>query len=128
MVTATLSVEASQAKSTELQVRLLVRGLAGTDGGIVSPPPVSADRLSTFGPPAASVAVARILLEPAARVSVVVTVCQVFHEPVVLNARLVRWFVPLTAMVSGRLPVEPLAYLIVTLNVPALAAPTVHST
>src|SRR6059058_1108721 len=97
-------------------------------GGVVSPPPTFADRLSTFGPPAVPVAVARILLLPEARFSVVVTVCQVLHEPVALNARFVRWAVPLTAMVSGRLAVEPLAYRNVTLTLAAADVLTVNST
>ena len=123
-----MSVEASHAKVTELQVRLLARGFVGAVGDWVSPPLTLAERLSTFGPPAVPVAVARILLLPDARFSVVVTVCQVFHEPVELNARFVRWAVPLTEMVSGRLAVEPLAYRNVTLTLPAVDVPTVNST
>ena len=38
-MTPTLSVEAFHANETELQVRLLTRGLAGTVGGVVSLPP-----------------------------------------------------------------------------------------
>jgi len=107
---------------------VVARGFVGAVGDWVSPPLTLAERLSTFGPPAVPVAVARILLLPDARFSVVVTVCQVFHEPVELNARFVRWAVPLTEMVSGRLAVEPLAYRNVTLTLPAVDVPTVNST
>src|SRR2546423_270091 len=85
-------------------------------------------RLSTFGPPFAVVAVARILLVPAASVTVSVAVFQVSQVPVPPKACAAATVPPLTAIAIGRLVVVPLAYRNVSVAVPALAAVTVNST
>src|SRR6266540_1821814 len=84
--------------------------------------------LSTFGPPLAVVAVARIVLEPAFKLAVAVAVCQVVQEPVPGNASSSATSAPLTLMSIGRFVVAPLAKPNASVAVPAAAAFTVHST
>src|SRR2546430_5310406 len=64
---------------------------------------------STFGPPAAPVAVARAVLVPAWKVALTVPVAQVFQLPVIPPAR-VPAGAPVTVMVSGPAAGGPLAY------------------
>src|SRR5947208_1401333 len=66
-------------------------------------------------------------LLPALRVTVVVAVAQVSHEPVGAKAS-VPAAAPLTVRVMGRFAVVPLAYRKVSVAGPALAALTVHCT
>src|SRR4029450_12194238 len=80
--TPTLSVEASQARSTELDVGSpTMRRLPGAVGGSASAGRPARSR-STLGPPAAPVAVARILLSPAISGALNVTSAQVSQLPV----------------------------------------------
>src|SRR5262249_7857231 len=82
---------------------------------------------STFGPPAAPVAVARIALLPALRLTVTVAVAHVFHDPVP-GTFPVTGLPPLTLIGIGRLAVVPLAYRMVSFTLPAADRDTVHST
>ena len=102
-------------------------GWPGWVGCWVSPdaPTVS---LSTFGPPLAVVAVARILLVPALNPIVNVLSAQVSQLPVPGNDSPARTSVPLTLTSMGRSTVVPLAYRITALTLPAAAALNVHST
>src|SRR2546430_7506744 len=63
---------------------------------------------STFGPPAAPVAVARTVLVPAWKVALTVPAAQVFQLPVTPPAR-VPAVAPLAVMVTGRAAGEPFA-------------------
>src|SRR5437763_266953 len=102
-------------------------GWPGWVGGWVSPdvPTVS---LSTFGPPLAVVAVARILLVPALRPIENVLSAHVSQLPVPGNDTPACTSVPLTLMSMGRSAVEPLAYRNESLVVPADETFTVHWT
>ena len=82
---------------------------------------------STFGPPAATVAVARIVLLPAFRFTRTEAVDQVFYEPVVGKFS-VTGAPPLTLMAIGRAAAVPLAYRMVTRALPAAVRFTVHCT
>src|SRR5882762_742482 len=64
--------------------------------------------LSRLGPPFAVVAVARMVLLPALRFTVVVTVTQLAQSPVPAKDRLAT-VVPLTMMFIGRFTAVPLA-------------------
>src|SRR5262245_37354392 len=85
-------------------------------------------RKSTFGPPLAATAVARIVLVPAVNVTVVVTLAQVSQFPVGAKANSPAAGEPLTAMVIGRLAVEPLANRKVSRARPAGCPVIGHST
>src|SRR5581483_7859324 len=91
--TPTLSVEAPHVSVRLFSVMSLHAGCPGAVGGTVSPgtPAVS---LSTFGPPLAVTAVARMVLLPAESPTVNVTVCHVSQLPVLGNDNALRTSVP----------------------------------
>src|SRR4051812_8768818 len=106
--TPTLSVDAPHVSVRLFSVTALQAGCPGAAGGTVSPgTPVSST--STWGPPLAVTAVARIRLVPAESPTVNVTVCQVSQSPVLGNDSPVRTRVPLTEMSIGRSTLAPLA-------------------
>src|SRR6266540_357231 len=83
---------------------------------------------STSGPPFAVVAVARTVLAPALRFTVMVRLCQVSQLPVLAKDSSSATSAPLTNTSIGRFVVDPLANRIVTVAGPAAAALTVHCT
>src|SRR6266511_89768 len=85
----------------------------------------STSRKSTFGPP---LAVTRIALLPAFNVTVVVVLAQVSQLPVGAKTNSPAASVPLTAMLIGRLAVDPLAYRNVSRYRPVVCAGTCHCT
>src|SRR5215211_4904411 len=99
--TPTLSVDAPQCSVRPDSPMSEQDGWPGIDGGWVSPATPALSR-SRFGPPLAVVAVARILLAPAARLALMVTVCQVVQAPVPGKARPGLTRLPSIAMSSGR--------------------------
>jgi len=125
--TPTLSCDAPQVRVRLFSVMFEQLGGPGLVGSSVSPgtPTLSASR---FGPPAAVLAVARIVLLPAFSGALMVTVCQVDQAPVGGKASSSETSVPLTVMSIGRFTAEPLAYRKPRLTLPAAGAPTVNST
>jgi hypothetical protein len=108
-VTPTVSVDAPQDRVRLVDPMLEQLGLPGVLGLIVSGGPVidSASR-SRLGPPLDVVAVARIVLSPALRVTVVETSAQLGHPPVP-GKFTEPASAALTEMDIGRLVVLPLA-------------------
>src|SRR5438477_2886531 len=95
------------------------------DGGGAA---TSKSRKSRLGPPLAPVAVARTLLVPAGTGALTETLCQVSQLAVGGKATAAATTVPLTAMSIGRLAVDPLAYLKVSVAVPVAGMVTGNCT
>src|SRR5687767_5010279 len=126
--TPTLSVEASHANVTELHVRLLTPGLAGTVGSSRSARTPNRSR-SRWGPPLVVFAVTRMLLLPALSVTCSITcVCQIFQAPVRVNGGGNFATVPLTLTIIGSSVGKPLAKRNSSVVLPARAELTVQST
>jgi hypothetical protein len=89
---------------------------------------VSTVTRSTFGPPVAVTAVARIVLVPAVTFTLIEAVCQAVHAPVPAKGTSSPASVPLTVMSIARLAVVPLANRKVSVAAPASDAVTDHWT
>src|SRR3954447_5002895 len=126
-VTPTLSVDAPQVRVSASSAMSEQLGCPGRVGAWVSAAASTLTR-SRLGPPAAVVAVARILSEPAVSGTSTVPVAQVFQSAVAGKDTPEATTVPFTEMSIGRSVEVPLAYRRVRAAVPAEAALTVNST
>src|SRR4051794_31858615 len=107
--TPTLSVEAAQVRVMPVSPMAPQAGLPGMVGRTLSAGAPTESR-SRLGPPFAVVAVARIVLAPAARSALTASSAQVSQSPVPAKTRSALTAAPLTVIVIGRATVVPLAY------------------